>query len=208
MPKRPQRGQQSTAAPIIRSGTAALLRIDPEREARKRKEQDHLLFRLDIIEARYLNKKLRVLCAEVWRRIAQPDFNSNWTEENLRDFTILNNVHDLDDEIPRARESIKAGDIWNNRHFARVHELDEALLFLTRLRELQDLRKRADTAATKRKALGQRTHERVQAMALAFQKQFPDKKGAYIRRLIYNKLKDTPQKLTPRTIRDHYPSQI
>jgi hypothetical protein len=94
-------------------------------------EQEWLLFRLAKIEERYLSKEMNQFLSEVWHRVASPGFD-DWTDRNLRDFTILSNVHDLEVEMRLARESIGRGETWNNQHFRRIQQLDEAVSSLLR----------------------------------------------------------------------------
>ena len=116
------------------SGTASLLMMTPEQEAlwakEKLEEQEWYLRRLAMIQSRYHTEEMHRFIAEVWRRVSPPDVE--WTESNLRDFTIFCTVEDLEKETAKARESIKAGDTWSNKHFRNVQQCDEYLSFLLR----------------------------------------------------------------------------
>jgi hypothetical protein len=176
-------------------------RLDKER----RERNGEVLFRLERIEEQYRSKKLRTLTAEIARRVSQPGFD-DWSDQNLQDFTMMNNLKDLDSEIIKTRELVANSDITWNQHFRRVEQLNAGLSCSLRFRGAQDQKKRSAKAAEKKKALAVERKQKIHAMALDFQKKFPFKKKAYIRRLIYNTLKDTPQKLTARTILNHYPN--
>jgi hypothetical protein len=148
---RPKRARVCLVPPALKpylGAGATLLQPDPEAEAKTEKQmhdqREWLLFRLDKIEECYHTSEAWHFLNEVWRRVSRPGFN-DWTPSDLRDFTILNNVHDLDREASLARETIKAGDVWNNQHFRNVQQLNEALssLFNPELkRGLQNARER------------------------------------------------------------------
>jgi hypothetical protein len=137
-----------------RTGTSMLMKRDPEMEARwaeeKRDRQKELLFRLDRIELRYQTKEVHRIVVDVLRRSPSWPATDEWAPKEMQDAMILNRVYDLDHEIPRARESINAGDVWNNQNFSRVRDFDEDLSFWLACRR-DRLRRSAATEATKKR---------------------------------------------------------
>ncbi len=89
-------------------GTAELMGSDPEMEARiaeqNRRDQEVLLVRLYKIEQCYQSEEIRAL-------------GGSWLRQ-------------LDREVARARKSIRAGDVFGNRHFREVQVIHENLSYI------------------------------------------------------------------------------
>ena len=112
------------------SATRILLEPNPEMDERivewRRNDKIWFLSRLEQIEKRYHTREINRFISDVWRRISVPGFD-DWTEKNIREFSILDRIDKLDKEIVLARESINGGDTLTNKHFRHVQQLDDTL---------------------------------------------------------------------------------